>query len=590
MVQGHLSAVGRYQVREVLGTGGFATVYRAHDPVLDREVALKVLHPHLGRDGGTRQRFVREGRSLARIRQPNVVHIYDAGEAETPDEYGMSLAYLAMELVEGRSLAEIIQQRGRLPLDETVEVVRQVAAGLAAVHARNLIHRDVKPANIMVEDGGHVVLLDLGVARATDVTATSTGYMLGTLGFMAPEQVEPGGQVTPQTDVYQLGATVFTMLTGHPPFGGEPTQTIYAIVHQPPPPLGPRRPDLPAEAAEVVMQSLAKDPARRPHNALAFASQLHEALNHPPAPPRVVETARQSSAAAIPPDPYPATIESAPTQSLPAPVAAWQTSIVERPAAAATPRRRGRALPLALAGVTLAAALAGGFALFGRSDERGAAQSRAVTPVAASPAPASVAAAAPATALPELSPAATPAPPPPTAEPAPVPTASPTPRPSPTPEPTPAPTPSRTPAPTPRATPAAVAVANPPSGDSGALAAAISRNGYVPSGPVVQAPATADGGVLTAQRAACATADGLCQKVFIAWNDRYLGTDTPLPSQGVTAVNPAGPGQISVTYANYAEGDPGCCPSLNPVTIVYTCNGSRCVPNRWPPPGQPASG
>src|SRR3712207_2249752 len=137
-------AIGRYEIRAELGAGGFSTVYRAHDPGLDREVALKVLHPHLARDATIRERFVYEGRALARLKHPNLVVAYEAGEAD-------GAAYLAMELVEGQSLDEQLARRGPLPLDEVAAIAEQVGAALAALHARNLIHRDVKPANIIVE-------------------------------------------------------------------------------------------------------------------------------------------------------------------------------------------------------------------------------------------------------------------------------------------------------------------------------------------------------------------------------------------------------------------------------------------------------
>src|SRR5215204_2528038 len=164
VVRESLQTVGRYTVGPALGGGGFARVYRAHDPVLDRAVALKILHPHLIEDVETRERFVREGRALARIHHPNIVQIFDAGESD-------GVAYLAMELIDGESLATELRRRGRLTLAEVCEITDQVAAALQAVHDRDLLHLDVKPANVLIEaHSGRLVLLDLGVARGIEET------------------------------------------------------------------------------------------------------------------------------------------------------------------------------------------------------------------------------------------------------------------------------------------------------------------------------------------------------------------------------------------------------------------------------------
>jgi hypothetical protein len=282
-VQGLPTMVGRYQVRDLLGSGGFASVYRAYDPTLDREVALKVLHAHLARDAGTRERFIREGRSLARVDHPNVVTVWEAGEAD-------GTAYLAMKLINGRPLEDIVAERGPLPLPDLVVVMDQVAAALAAVHERSLIHRDIKPANIMIEQGtNRAMLLDLGVARdLTNVTMTA-GWIVGTPGFMAPEQVQAGGQVTPLTDVYQLGATAYALLSGRAPFDGDTIQVLDAIVRFAPPDLRTIRPDLPPVVVGVINEAMAKDPAQRPQGTRAFAARLRGALEGTgaPAPPPV---------------------------------------------------------------------------------------------------------------------------------------------------------------------------------------------------------------------------------------------------------------------------------------------------------------
>jgi hypothetical protein len=304
-VQGQSQSVGRYELREEIGAGGFATVYRAYDPTLDRAIALKLLHLHLARDAATRERFVREGRALARVRHPNIVQVYDAGEAA-------GTAYLAMELIEGRPLSEIVAKRGALPLMAVAEIAEQVAGALAAVHARNLVHRDVKPVNIMIEtESGRAVLLDLGIARVLDAaTMTLSGWFVGTPGFMAPEQLQSGREITPRTDVYQLGATVYTLLAGRPPFEGTTLQVVNAIVSKPPPYLGDLRPDLPPAVIGVIAEAMAKDPARRPAGTREFAAQLRDAAGVTPSParsPSVTEAGRTAApTVVVTPAPAPA--------------------------------------------------------------------------------------------------------------------------------------------------------------------------------------------------------------------------------------------------------------------------------------------
>ena len=300
--------IGRYELREELGAGGFATVYRAYDATLDREVALKVLHSHLARDTAIRERFVREGRALARVRHANVVIVYEGGEAD-------GAAYLAMELVEGRSLEDLLTEHGPLPIGEVLELTEQVAGALEAVHARDLIHRDVKPANVLLEDGsGRAVLLDLGVARDLASVTMSAGRIFGTPGFMAPEQVHVGGRVTPRTDVYQLAATVYTLLAGRPPFEGDTLQVLDAVKHDPPPDLERLRPDLPSRMVAVVADALAKDPGRRPQGAREFATRLRTAAGLGPTLPLPAPAGRPAPAlpAGAPPPTGAAPAEKAP--------------------------------------------------------------------------------------------------------------------------------------------------------------------------------------------------------------------------------------------------------------------------------------
>lgn len=263
--------IGRYQVREAIGAGGFASVYRAYDPLLDVERAVKVLHPHLTRDRDVRERFVREGRALARISHPNLVQVVDAGEE------GDS-AYLAMTLIRGRSLRELLDQHGSVPPRHVASLVTQVAGALAAIHAVGLIHRDVKPDNILVEDGtNRAVLLDLGVARDTANVTLTAGAVIGTPGYMAPEQLDTR-PITAQTDVYQLAATAYALFTGRPPFEGSTTRVLMAVASLPPPDVRALRAELPAAVAETLAAGMAKDPALRPSGVRAFARQFESGV------------------------------------------------------------------------------------------------------------------------------------------------------------------------------------------------------------------------------------------------------------------------------------------------------------------------
>ncbi len=286
MIPGQRRTMGRYQIDDVLGVSGLTTVYRARDVALDREVALKVLHPHLARDAHVRERFVHESRALARVRHPHLAQVFDAGEAD-------DAAYRAMELVHGQTLAQILSERGPLPLFEVVIVAADVAAALSALHTRGLIHRDIKPSNIMVEhnrspDGqglGRTVLLDLGGIGVLDSSSIArSSALVGTPEFMAPEEVEPGGRPSAQTDVYQLAATIFTLLAGQPPFTGDIAETTHAVVHRPPPDLRAYRPDVQPATAEVVARALAKAASHRPNGPLAFSAQLRAALSATRAP------------------------------------------------------------------------------------------------------------------------------------------------------------------------------------------------------------------------------------------------------------------------------------------------------------------
>jgi len=262
---------GRYLLAEVLGSGGMATVWRARDEVLGREVAVKVLSPQYAADPGFLARFEREARHAAAVSHPRLVTVFDSGiDRGTP--------FLVMELVAGRTLRQVLDEAGALPAGQAVAVTAAVCEGLAAAHAAGLVHRDIKPANIMLT-GGEVKILDFGIARAGGTAAgTATGTVLGTAAYLSPEQAA-GYPAGPASDLYSLGCVLFEMLAGSPPFTAESQVAIaYRQVHDDPGPPSARRPGLPASLDQITARLLAKDPAARPASAAAARAGLLAAL------------------------------------------------------------------------------------------------------------------------------------------------------------------------------------------------------------------------------------------------------------------------------------------------------------------------
>ncbi|KKJ94222.1 serine/threonine protein kinase [Micromonospora sp. HK10] len=250
---------GRYRLDDRVATGGMGDVWRATDLVLGRQVAVKVLLPALVSDPDFIARFRSEARIMASLRSPGIVQVFDCGEDQLAD--GSRADYLVMEFVDGEPLSKRIEAAGRLEVAETMSIVAQVAQALHAAHARGIVHRDVKPSNLLVQADGTVVLVDFGVARSTNVTSiTSTNAVPGTALYMAPEQAA-GRPVSGATDIYALGAVAYCCLTGTPPFTGDSPLQV-AVRH-----LDDEPPDLPAEippaVRQLVARALAKDPADR---------------------------------------------------------------------------------------------------------------------------------------------------------------------------------------------------------------------------------------------------------------------------------------------------------------------------------------
>lgn len=260
-------AEGRYRVERVLGHGGMAVVYLAHDEELQRDVAIKVLADHLAGDGDFRRRFLREARVASRLSHPNVVGVYDAGESD-------GRPYIVMEYVSGHTLAE---KEERTP-EGVVVLALQACAGLEHAHAAGLVHRDVKPANLLLREDGVLKIADFGIARAAEHTQlTQLGTVLGTAAYLAPEQAA-GEEVTKAADIYSLGAVVYELLTGRPPYEFDSLPEL--VSKQSNGLITPVRDlvrSVPVGVEAAVMHALAREPAFRPPSAAALADELASA-------------------------------------------------------------------------------------------------------------------------------------------------------------------------------------------------------------------------------------------------------------------------------------------------------------------------
>ncbi|MEX2420796.1 MAG: protein kinase [Actinomycetota bacterium] len=262
-----------YRIESMLGRGGMGVVYLAEHLGMGRKVALKVLAPDLAEDERFRERFVRESRLAASLEHPNIVPIHEAGEVD-------GVLYIAMRYVEGSDLKQAIRDQGRLEPLRTSAIVDQVASALDAAHARGLVHRDVKPANVLLTPDDHAYVSDFGLTkRAVSVSGlTETGQLIGTIDYVAPEQIK-GDPVDHRADVYSLGCLLFECLTGHAPYPRDiEVGVLWAHVETPPPSLTEERPDLPPAVDDVVALAMAKDPAERTAAAGAVAAGFRSAL------------------------------------------------------------------------------------------------------------------------------------------------------------------------------------------------------------------------------------------------------------------------------------------------------------------------
>lgn len=286
----------RYELGDILGFGGMSEVHRAVDTRLHREVAVKVLRADLARDPSFYLRFRREAQNAAALNHPAIVAVYDTGEAETP---AGPLPYIVMELVEGVTLRDIVHNDGPMPPIRAIEVIADACQALNFSHQHGIIHRDVKPANIMIDEHNAVKVMDFGIARAVadaGNSVTQTAAVIGTAQYLSPEQAR-GDTVDARSDVYSLGCVLYEILTGDPPFVGDsPVAVAYQHVREDPVPPSQRLPGLPADLDAVVLKALAKNPDNRYQTAAEMRADLVRVHNgETPEAPRVLTAADRAS-------------------------------------------------------------------------------------------------------------------------------------------------------------------------------------------------------------------------------------------------------------------------------------------------------
>ena len=260
----------RYRIQRLLGKGGMGAVHLAHDEVLGDVVALKVISSAWAADEAAMvERFKREAASARKVSSPNVIRIHDLGEARP------GLLYLSMEYVQGRTLAEVITARGLVPMADCVDILGQICTGLEAAHQAGVIHRDLKPGNVLIGERNSVKIIDFGLAKATATDGmTATGMLMGTPYYMSPEQVR-GRRVDASSDIYSLGALAYHLVTGRPPFAGENAIAVgFAHLSETPAPPRQLRIEISAELDRTIVSALAKEPGGRPRSAAEFRASM----------------------------------------------------------------------------------------------------------------------------------------------------------------------------------------------------------------------------------------------------------------------------------------------------------------------------
>jgi tRNA A-37 threonylcarbamoyl transferase component Bud32 len=264
-----LGQIGQYEIGEPIARGGMSEIYKGRHTRLGREVAIKILPASLASEADFRERFEREARAIASLRHDNIVQVFDFGDIE-------GTYYMVMEYIDGQDLGTLMSQQHGLPLEKVVQIARQIASALDYAHQQGFVHRDVKPSNVMLENQ-RAILTDFGIAklRAGDTGATKTGMLMGTLNYIAPEQIRSSGEVDYRADIYSLGVMLFQMLTGELPFTGDnPGNIMMAHLQQPPPDPRDLQPDLTLRTSLAILQALEKDPENRQSKAAELAWAL----------------------------------------------------------------------------------------------------------------------------------------------------------------------------------------------------------------------------------------------------------------------------------------------------------------------------
>ncbi|MES9622516.1 protein kinase domain-containing protein [Streptomyces tuirus] len=317
---GRALANGRYQLRDLLGQGGMASVHLAYDSVLDRQVAIKTLHTDLGREQAFRERFRREAQSVAKLTHTNIVSVFDTGE-DTLD--GMTTPYIVMEYVEGRPLGSVldedVRQQGAMPADKALKITADVLAALEISHEMGLVHRDIKPGNVMMTKRAVVKVMDFGIARAMQSGVTSmtqTGMVVGTPQYLSPEQALGRG-VDARSDLYSVGIMLFQLVTGRLPFEADsPLAIAYAHVQEEPPVPSSINRSLPPAVDALIARALKKNPNERFPSAEAMRDEcLRVAASFNAAPPSIVPGTQAPSGAGVGSAVFPPVDQAAPTPS-----------------------------------------------------------------------------------------------------------------------------------------------------------------------------------------------------------------------------------------------------------------------------------